>query len=283
MKTVTSLVAALLLVVSMSAVSNACTPTTDPKCTGSVTDTIMFYSDHIADLAGSSSPDGFLTNSVTTPGVTDAKGYGGNAINILSKTGDYVNWTHKFSFTPPVGENGIFSATLNISLVDFKTDQDFSNGGGYDDDEYEKYRDPSDGIVKYRYGSDTNKIKREKKTKDDGKTEDKQDYSIDLSCLHKDTSTSSTSSASVLLDGNSNWFDIKAIGDDSKTKFSVLFAELYDGSFSVQLKSTLNDFEIESSTLSIGYCPAPVPEPSTFLLLGAGLISAGLIRRRVKK
>jgi hypothetical protein len=58
------------------------------------------------------------------------------------------------------------------------------------------------------------------------------------------------------------------------------------GNFDVTISSWLGDFMADSSTLTAYGCEgsAPVPEPSTMLMLGAGLLGLGLYgRRRVQK
>lgn len=264
------LTVAVLIAFNISSVSYACNTATDPKCTNgsSVTliDKVVFDSLGVYDATGSPEPGGVLNTTFTG----QETGFGGSTVNILANTGDYVNWTHNFIFNPPVDAGGIFKASLNISLIDFKTnlhnyDESVSE---HDDSHYE-----SDG----RGGSK----EREHKKGDDGKDKEEH-YSVDLSCLHEDTS--SGSSAAIWMDGfGTKWVNIKSIDDSTATKFSVGFAELYDGSLAVRLKSTLNDFEIEWSRLDIEYCPAPVPEPSTILLFGAGLIGVGLLRKRMRK
>lgn len=68
------------------------------------------------------------------------------------------------------------------------------------------------------------------------------------------------------------------------TLFQIGFTAMTDGTANLvfewgpgkDVKGLENQIIVDSS-------PAPVPEPSTFLLLGAGLAGVGFIRRRAKK
>jgi hypothetical protein len=69
--------------------------------------------------------------------------------------------------------------------------------------------------------------------------------------------------------------------------YDVATSSLADGSFSILLGSLWGDFYIDRSDLEITYdasAPAPVPEPSTILLMGTGIL--GLVaygRKRYNK
>lgn len=278
MRTVTSLVAALLLVVSMSAVSYAdgssscggSTTVPSEPCRGPIhlADRMYFDSTGVTDGFGSPLPVGTLNYAVEGK----AEGYGGDNANILSATGDYVNWIHKFSFLPPVDSNGIFKASLSLSLVDFKSGHVSSGHHRSEDDDHEH-----DSEGKNKEDNEGRLVMREHERNSDG--HEREDiYTVNLDCLH-DGSTSTTASAAVLLDGTTKWANIKSIHDDTD-KFRVSFDQLYDGSFAVQLKSTLNSFEIEWAELSIDYCPAPVPEPGTMMLLGFGMLGLAVYGKR---
>lgn len=75
---------------------------------------------------------------------------------------------------------------------------------------------------------------------------------------------------------NGQW-DIGAINTGSYL-FGVNVAALEDGEFEILLKSVGGDFSITQSDLTITY--QPVPEPSTILLVTAGLLGVGYFARK---
>lgn len=59
---------------------------------------------------------------------------------------------------------------------------------------------------------------------------------------------------------------------------------LDNGKLIVTLASALGDFYIDKAVLDVSYSPAPVPEPSTLLLLGVGMLGVGIFsRKRVRQ
>jgi hypothetical protein len=75
---------------------------------------------------------------------------------------------------------------------------------------------------------------------------------------------------------NGQW-DIGAVNTGSYL-YDVQVAALEDGEFELTLLSLGGDFSIVRSDLTITY--EPVPEPSTILLLSAGLLGLGYVARR---
>ncbi|MDY6879180.1 MAG: PEP-CTERM sorting domain-containing protein [Thermodesulfobacteriota bacterium] len=72
--------------------------------------------------------------------------------------------------------------------------------------------------------------------------------------------------------------------DTALYDFEITASFLEDGAFSVVLASLGGDFYINYSELEITYNAAPVPEPGTILLLGAGLLGVvGYNRKRFGK
>ena len=72
--------------------------------------------------------------------------------------------------------------------------------------------------------------------------------------------------------------------------YSLNIAYLGDGSYSGKVMSLWGDFRIDQSVLTITYDPVPdngnthaVPEPSTILLLGSGLLGVAVLGRKRSK
>lgn len=71
-------------------------------------------------------------------------------------------------------------------------------------------------------------------------------------------------------------------GDGSNVYVNLFFDN--DEVFSAfEFRTTGIAFELDNVVSGVGPAPAPVPEPSTFLLLGGGLVALGFITRRCRK
>ena len=66
--------------------------------------------------------------------------------------------------------------------------------------------------------------------------------------------------------------------DTGSYAYGVGVSYLLDGAFGVKVASALGDFYIDKSELEVTY--EPVPEPSTVLLFGGGLLALGYFGRR---
>ncbi|MEA2085189.1 MAG: PEP-CTERM sorting domain-containing protein [Thermodesulfobacteriota bacterium] len=72
--------------------------------------------------------------------------------------------------------------------------------------------------------------------------------------------------------------------DTGSYTYGVTASYLADGEFTITLASLGGDFYIDRSDLEITYNPAPVPEPSTILLMGTGLLGIiGFGRKKLNK
>jgi len=105
--------------------------------------------------------------------------------------------------------------------------------------------------------------------------------SLELSLLddEKDFFSLCSYELGMIVDESGNW----AIGeiDTGTYGYSLDGAFLADGSFTVGVASLWGDFILASSTLTIGYDAAPVPEPATLFLMGTGLVGmVGLGRKQ---
>lgn len=79
---------------------------------------------------------------------------------------------------------------------------------------------------------------------------------------------------SLLMVPTTNWF-----GDLGISSLAKLNA---DGTLFVEVTSTLGDFFVDSSTLSVVTKNVSVPESSSLMLLGLGLLGLGVMRRKAR-
>ena len=77
---------------------------------------------------------------------------------------------------------------------------------------------------------------------------------------------------SLFVIPTTNWF-----GDLGISSLAKLNA---DGTLFVEVTSTLGDFFIDRSTLTVNTLDVDVPESSSLMLLGLGLLGLGLMRRK---
>ena len=156
------------------------------------------------------------TTQFTTTGTIateDLQGFGTGTVNKLDGTGDFVTWTHSFTFAPPAAQ--ILLGTLTLSLYD---------------DEADRLLNPSTWELGFGFA-------------DDGQ------------------------------------WDLGPV-DTGLYQYGVDVSALNDGELEITVASLLGDFYIGKSDLTVTY--EPVPEPSTILLLGIGLLGAGIFTRRRK-
>lgn len=78
----------------------------------------------------------------------------------------------------------------------------------------------------------------------------------------------------LLVIPTANWF-----GDLGISSLAKLNA---DGTLFVEVSSTLGDFFIDSSTLTVETKNVSVPESSSLMLFGLGLLGLGLMRRKMR-
>lgn len=71
--------------------------------------------------------------------------------------------------------------------------------------------------------------------------------------------------------------------DSGIYSFDLAVTSLTDGEYKVKLKSLGGDFYLDKSELTIEYSAAPVPEPATLILLGAGLLGLAAWGRKSRK
>lgn len=78
------------------------------------------------------------------------------------------------------------------------------------------------------------------------------------------------------------WFAIPTVNWFGDLGISSLARLNTDGTLFVQVTSTLGDFYIDRSTLSVVTKNVSVPESGSLMLLGLGLLGLGLMRRKVR-
>ena len=154
----------------------------------------------------------------------DYNSHGWGAVNWLSGTGDYVAWTHYYTFVPAA--QNILSGSLSLTFYDDETDGKWWQ------------------VSTFELGIGVG-----------------EDWTIDFGEV-----------------------------DTGIYTYSLNIAYLGDGSYSGKVMSLWGDFRIDQSVLTITYDPVPdngnthaVPEPSTILLLGSGLLGVAVLGRKRSK